>query len=415
MHFALVTDEYCAPYPTTRGTAIQTWSIACGLLQAGHSVTAIIITDKNAEHFAELQAAGVTVRTLPFGDKIPYMQAPLREALLSPRMETFYPWVALAPAMGRLLDDVRPDAVLAYNLYNLAATHGIDAYPRMCVFVDLDQMVAHYRWLDMSRRPVRPYLRATLRRMAHLSQWRFMKELLAGCQSVVNFAAHHTEWLRARGFPRASYIPPPTRNSAGPEKSRSTPARGPGEVPRVLLIGHLGGIATISGMRIFLKHGLPRLEERLGIGTFEVHVVGDYSRHLELAEELKQRPSVRLRGYVEDVDPEFLGCDVLLVPTPINLGTRTRVIEGFSYGCCIVSHSANALGIPQLVHEKNGLLADDGAGMGDQVARALTDAALRGRLRADARRTFEEVFSLETAGAHLAAELAAIARPATAR
>jgi glycosyltransferase involved in cell wall biosynthesis len=296
----------------------------------------------------------------------------------------------------------------------LAATHGIDSYPRMCVFVDLDHLVAHYRWLDTSRRPIRPYFRATLRRIVHLSQWRFMKELLAECQSVVNFAAHHAEWLRTHGFPCALYIPPPTRDSVGPEQSRSKVARGPGELPRVLLIGHLGGIATISGMRIFLKQGLPRLESRLGAGTFEVHVVGDYSKHLELAEDLRQSPSVRLRGYVEDVNPEFLACDVLLVPTPINLGTRTRVIEGFSYGCCIVSHSANALGIPQLVHEQNGLLADDGAGMGDEVARALTDAALRQRLRADARRTFEEIFSLETAGARLAAELAAIARPVTA-
>jgi hypothetical protein len=385
------------------------------LLQAGHALTAIIITDKNAEHFAKLRAAGVTVRTLPFGDRIPYKQAPLRGALLSPRMETFYPWVALAPAMRQQLDDVRPDAVLAYNLYNLAATHGIESYPRMCVFVDLDQLAAHYRWLDTSVQLTRGYLRATLRRIAHLSQWRFMKELLAGCQSVVNFAAHHTDWLRTHGFPHTSYIPPPTRDSAGPERSRSTTQRRPGELPRVLLIGHLAGIATISGMRMFLKQGLPRLEKQLGAGTFEVHVVGDYSRHLELAEELRQQPSVRVRGYVEDVDPEFLACDVLLVPTPIDLGTRTRVIEGFSYGCCIVSHRANALGIPQLVHEKNGLLADDGAGMGDEVARAITDASLRGRLRTDARRTFDEVFSLETAGARLAAELSAIARSAIVR
>jgi hypothetical protein len=51
-----------------------------------------------------------------------------------------------------------------------------------------------------------------------------------------------------------------------------------------------------------------------------------------------------------------------LAPTPINLGTRTRIIEGFSYGVCIVAHEGNALGNPQIIDGENTLLAGDGPG-----------------------------------------------------
>lgn len=72
-----------------------------------------------------------------------------------------------------------------------------------------------------------------------------------------------------------------------------------------------------------------------------------------LSEQLARHPSVRLRGQLNVVKRAFLASDVLLVPTPINLGTRTRVIEGFSYGCCIVAHETNALGISQMIDREN--------------------------------------------------------------
>jgi polysaccharide biosynthesis protein PslH len=120
---------------------------------------------------------------------------------------------------------------------------------------------------------------------------------------------------------------------------------------------------------------------------------------------LRRHPTVHLRGYVEDVNREFLSSDVLLVSTPINLGTRTRIIEGFSYGCCVVAHEANGLGIPQIVHGKNALLGKDGSELADAVIRVLTDRSLRERLQSNARRTYEENFSIESAGARLTAEL----------
>jgi glycosyltransferase involved in cell wall biosynthesis len=371
MHVVLLTDDYCAPSVTTRGTAINTWSIMSSLLRAGHRVTVVVISNSESEHFKEVAAAGATVRTVPYGDLRPYaFRSRMRSAILRPQLATFYPWVELARAVRALLEEIRPNALLAYTLYNLAATHGVTTYPRMAVLVDLDHVAAHYRWRDTSIRPLRQYLRATLRRI---------------------------------------YIPPPTRDPVGSNWRELRDSFSGREKFRILLIGHFAGIASISGLRSFITKILPRLEKELGADAFEVHAVGDYSKNPNLAAQLRAHSSVKLRGYVENVDEEFLSADVLLVPTPINLGTRTRVIEGFSYGCCVVAHEANALGIPQMLHEKNALMARDGVGLADAVIRAFSDNKLRARLQSNARRTFEEHFSLDSAGALLTAELERIA------
>ena len=42
------------------------------------------------------------------------------------------------------------------------------------------------------------------------------------------------------------------------------------------MIGHLRGIATISGLQVFAESILPVLTRELGPDGFEVHVVGGY-------------------------------------------------------------------------------------------------------------------------------------------
>ena len=117
---------------------------------------------------------------------------------------------------------------------------------------------------------------------------------------------------------------------------------------------------------------------------------------------------MRLRGHVEPPDDEFLRADVLLVPTPVPTGPRIRILTGMAFGCCVVAHEANRLGIPALVHRENVLL-----GQSDELATltvtALRDPALRERLGGAGRLLYESRFTLDTAGARIVAELERIA------
>jgi glycosyltransferase involved in cell wall biosynthesis len=169
--------------------------------------------------------------------------------------------------------------------------------------------------------------------------------------------------------------------------------------PRLLLIGHLRGTATLDGLRVF-RAMLPHLEQVLGGEGFEARVVGGYDPPAELRP-LLQHSSVRFVGFVDDVDAELRAADVLLVPVSIRLGVRVRVLTGFSHGSCIVTHEANAYGIPELAHGQNALLGSSPAELASHVVRALREPDLQGRLRRGARETYERFFTPAAAGAAL--------------
>jgi len=159
---------------------------------------------------------------------------------------------------------------------------------------------------------------------------------------------------------------------------------------------------------VFAREILPRLERELGPEKFEVRVVGEGEPPPELARMLP-RSSVKLCGRIEPADPEFLSADVQLVPTPFVLGIRLRIIVGFSFGCCVVAHTNDALNIPEMVHEENALLASDGPGLAEAVIRAVREPELRARIGANARRTYERYSTPEVAAAPIVAELERLA------
>ena len=127
--------------------------------------------------------------------------------------------------------------------------------------------------------------------------------------------------------------------------------------------------------------------------------MGAYDPPAALRESLRH-PAVRLTGHVEPPDDEFLGAEVVLVPTPIETGPRVRILTAFAYGCCVVAHQANALGIPELADGENALLAETD-GLVAATLRALRDRPLRERLGAAGRGLYEARFTPERAGGRI--------------
>lgn len=416
MHVAVVQEV--EPSATSFGVAITTWSIIQSLLRAGHRVTVCLVGEERAPHLAEVASLGVAVEVLQASPPARAMGSEILGRSLkglrmaaSPALEDFFPAVRRAPAMGELLDRIRPDAVLGYTFRALAATHGLTRYPRMSVSVELDHVVRGLRWRQTPVTSGRLFVESVLWRLASRKHAAFVLDLARPCEAVVNLAAHNAQWLRQHGVPHCVYLPAPTRDAAGPDWQRRRDALPARSRPKILMVGHLDGMATLLGLRLFFRETLPILERRLGPEAFEVHLVGNYPKRPDMVNTvLRSSPAVKLRGYVEDVNAEFLSADVLLVPTPLELGMRTRILEGFSFGCCVVAHRANAQGIPQMRHGENTLLAGDGPGLAEAVLAALRDSDLRWRLGLLARQTYEQHFSLETAGARLTAELERIAR-----
>jgi len=318
-----------------------------------------------------------------------------------PEPEELYPTLRDDDTVRQAVARLRADAVLVYGFEALAASRAVAA-PRFAATSDPPHLSlwgrTWRRWRD-ERRLLQVAREAIGIQSTLRAHPRLALELLRECEAVGAFGHHHAQWLRRLGIDCGYY---------------HTPIADPGErppaendPPRILLIGHLRGTATLDGLRVFGKM-LPELERALGPRGFEARVVGGYEPPPEVAP-LLEHPAVRFAGFVDDVDAEFRSADVLLVPVSIKLGVRVRVLTGFSYGSCIVAHDANAEGIPELADGENALLGSDAEQLAAQVVRALGDTEVRARLGAGARATYERFFTPEAAGAELGATLERIA------
>jgi hypothetical protein len=300
-----------------------------------------------------------------------------------PEPAQLYPQLHDAEAVRAAIERLAPDAVFVYGFTALAASTRV-GLPRFAATSDPPEASLRGRTLRRWRErphPLRIAREAVSLQAALRAYPRLAVELLRECEAVGAFGRHHAESLRRAGIACGYYRTP----IADPGPPIAPPAN---ERPRLLLIGHLRGTATLDGLRVF-RAMLPRLDRALGRDGFEVRV--DFA------------------GFVDDVDAEFRAADVLVVPVSIRLGVRVRVLTGFSHGSCIATHEANAYGIPELAHGENALLGSSPAELAAEVVRAVREPELAARLRRGARETYERFFTPAVAGAALGETLEQIA------
>jgi glycosyltransferase involved in cell wall biosynthesis len=404
------------------GASLTAFSFISSLLQAGHRVTTFpLLADELdlrwEERIAPLLELGSEVRPIAAppprrrGASRVRKRAAYARSLLWPGEEALFPSTLQAPHVRSAFDRARVDSGLVYGIDAVAASHRGLGVPVMALMSDPPGLSRRVR---MQYDPGAPWSlrpRHVAYRLGQLSYWlhadRRLVAMLRRYPTVGMFAAHHAEWAKARGV-AAWYAPSPIVDLGGRDWERRRLAAANPARPRILMIGHLRGIATISGLAVFVESMLPALSDRLGADGFEVRVVGGYDPPERLRSQL-QHPAVTLTGHVEPPDDEFLSADLVLVPTPIKTGPRSRIITAMSFGCCVVAHRANALGIPELIHGHNALLADDGPGLVDAVLAGLGDPGLRTRLGRNGRRTYETTFTPEKAGARIVSALEGVA------
>jgi glycosyltransferase involved in cell wall biosynthesis len=397
------------------GASITLALIAAALRDRGHEVGVCpvvypeYVTPDGADHERQVEIASSLGYDVEPVVSDAWRQHPVDRGVAArlrrawrPEPDELYPQLRDAEAVRAAIERLSPDAVFVYGFTALAASTGV-GLPRFAATSDPPHESLRGRTLRRWRERPNPFriVREAVSLQAALRAYpRLDAELLRQCEAVGAFGCHHSESLRLSGIPCAYYRTP----IADPGPPATPPAN---ERPRLLLIGHLRGTATLDGLRVF-RAMLPQLERALGPEGFEVQVVGGYDPPAGL-EPLLRHPSVRFAGFVQDVDAEFRAADVLVVPVSIRLGVRVRVLTGFSHGSCIVTHEANAYGIPELAHGRNALLGSTPDQLAAHVVRALREPDLAGRLRRGARETYERFFTPTVAGAALGDTLEQIA------
>jgi len=407
MKIAVLTNGW-VPFPTGFGSAIHVWSFVETLRRRGHELyiccygydpkegKAVTSENVHLDTIRDWENKGVRIRLIParppdnFGGWRGRRE--LMRKVLAPCVGDFYPGNRYASDVSRLVREIKPDGLCAWTVDGVAATlDGLASnVARFAFLTDLEHLDRLYRRRFRPARSLKGKLYQLVDAMADRRLPGLTVSLLQDCQVVYDHAAHHCQWLREQGVTHARYLPVPVLDQAEKAwlESREKKPTQNGKL-RISLIGNVSGIATLPGLYLAAAEVLPQLEKLYPLDQCEVHVIGG-GRYPDQLIAALQKPYVRIRGYVENIHAEFQASDVFLVPTPIDLGFRTRISEAFSFGCCVVAHQANAAGMPEMHHELNALVASSATGLATEVARCLRDSALRNRLGNAARSTFEQ-------------------------
>jgi len=295
----------------------------------------------------------------------------------------------------RRVEQVQPDAFWLYTTDAVAVAYNtFPEIPRLASLVDLDHQAR-----ELKRALRLPGFRNKLKNFAEKLQDRLLPqaiiEFLKNCDVVVEHSATSALWLNQHGIP-AHYLPNPVESFALPENWRSTREQYLTQAPvkRILMVGHLRGVTTQAGLHLLADEVLPALDKKCLFDNWEVHVVGGGELPPNLKAKLNEHPKIKLRGFVEALAKEYQRAHLTLVTVGEKIGFRTRLVEAFAYAAPCVVHSNNLYGMPELVHEYNSLLANDGEGLAEAITRILNDDRLRIRLENNARKTYGEKLSI---------------------
>jgi len=430
MNLCLITNGL--PGPAYHGGAVTCWAIVKAMLAREHRVTVLSLFD-TSEFNPYLESKDIQTKALyDIGAHVEFVKYNYKELinknnstnivskavrrlyrLLNPEIGRFFPWAKLSSQVHDKLEKIRPDAIFVYHFDALSAVYDSNIAPIMAGVGDLWHLPAYFIW-KIKKPSFRKYFIDGAYQLGYsIISKKLMLQMLVNCKKRGAFAAHYAEWLKKqKGFEDTLYLRTPAHDSVGNrwrELKDEYISERENKNPKILMIGDTTGTAARWGLRLLINDVLPVLEKELGKNGFEIHLVGGGKIDKEF-KILYELPYIKVRGRIVPPDKEFLSSDILFVPTPISLGIRVRIITGFSYGSCIVTHKANTAGIPEIEHNKNALVSDSGPGLAKEIIRALKNTKLRQKLNQNARLTFEKFFSEQTAAGLIVEEIEKIAQ-----
>ncbi len=164
----------------------------------------------------------------------------------------------------------------------------------------------------------------------------------------------------------------------------------------IVFSGNLEYHPNISAVRFFRREVWPQLRERYPGLLWRL--VGKNPQ--AVAPWTTGDARIELSGPVEDAIAELARSKIAVVPILAGSGTRLKILEAWAAALPVVSTRLGAEGLP--VHDgQQLLLADDGPGFIEAVARLLDDENLRTTLGRAGRLMLEEEFTWEKAWENL--------------
>lgn len=315
----------------------------------------------------------------------------------------FYPGFAVRALMADRVQEAGADVIVpVWSPQGVAATHGLSV-PRVAYHGDVDYEPSECRLVldpDLFAvegggilQAIDARLRLQLYRKAHLA-------LIHGLTAIANITDCNAKLYASQGHQHSVYVRNTWIDTPSPVVTRAPLSDRP-----ITIIGHTGYLDKTGGtygLQFLLKEVLPALDTLLVDRPFEVHIIGG-GQVMPALRSFTTHPKLHWKGFVEDLESELASADVFCLFN--NAGrykaAYTRHLVAWANRLCLIAHAGSKLAIPEIEHERNALLVQDGMDAARQIVRAATDIDLNQRLRAGGRATYEQFFQPHTVAKNL--------------
>lgn len=353
------------PHPSEGASAVLFFQYAKAIADAGYRVMTIVLAPQGAETTRQLARYEDAMNHASHAVR----QIPIRGAVVRPsRFGLQIDGTAIA-GVGRVWDDVAPDAVVAFDVGPARCAAGVSGGKRIAWLGDLGFESNWYHYLYgfkedwMSLRHL-PYA------LAQTAAWkRFYRTALSGFDRLI-VASKSSERPLGRLGLAAHFAPYPWPEAKG---RIAGPRRGPKEKPRFLFYGHLSGLGSRSALHFLCDRLYPELVAAWGEDGFEIVIGGREPPPAFFAAKIDRLPALSCVGFIEDLDAMMATVHAVIAPLDVPVGNRSRLLTAMAKGALVIAHENAALGNPMLVAGQTALLARDAAGFARHMRLAAQD------------------------------------------
>lgn len=325
------------------------------------------------------------------------------------QMVFYYPAIRLCPLIERRIQEHSADVVLIfYDPAGLAASYKM-CVPKLAYYAMPDYAAAKARLADRNLFGVKLAPHKLAVAMLGIKAWEKQHvALMMNCDVAANVCAEHAEYYRGKGHPRALYVPnlwPSTQSSS----LNSLSARRNSKAKIFGSLGYMAATGNTYGLKYIGEQIVPRLDSTLGPDGYEIHIFGQ-GEPVPAVRKVLRSPSIKIRGWVADIDSEIRSSDVFLVAnnTGPYRGSHTRFLHAWSLKACCVAHNYNMRANPEMVNRENILLGETADEIAELIVEAIKDQALRRRIGEGGWQTYQTYFTPEVVVGQLVAEMNAL-------
>jgi len=410
MHIALITVG--VPDPFTGGGG--NW-MTCYLdkLAGRHQLTMVAVVGKHAfdpartEELAEgWSKRGIKLVTVDYDPQQPPSRLQRIKGVLGLNDTAILADLATAPRVAKAVAEIVPDIVVTQSCVATCYASKVAGVPRLAIQAEgyTVNMDTQFTFNPPTPSP------GVLARLKHRIMLRATEQcevrMLRSYDRLAYMGYHYVDWAHRKGMAQAVFLSTPVPK---PERVRPNPfVRDANKPFTILMIGHLHSTSNRTQLPLLIDHVLPEMDKQYAGVDWRIRLVGKCDQvEARYRQALEAHPHVDLAGPVYPPDGEFLDCDVLFVPVPALTGSRVRIVQGFAFGCPVVAHSANQLGIAELAHAGNLLMGDTGQALVQHLRLLHDTPGLGDRLGAAGKAVYEACYQPDYAAnlfEHLLAE-----------